>query len=149
MLSRFSFYDLKIVLFKISDFFYLKTFVASVFMALSWAFNGKTEILIVIYSLVVIDTLTALWAVLRNDGWRGLSSRKSFRGAGKFIVYLVFLYVTRMIDKTLPIAIASPIMDAFLVMTEAVSILENFEKLGYPAPVLLINKLKAMLEKKS
>lgn len=148
-MDRFSYADLKFILFKISDFFYLKTFVASVFVALSWAFNGKTEILIVIYSLVVIDTITALWAVLKNQGWRGLSSRKSFRGAEKFIVYLVFLYVTRMIDKTLPLTLASPVMDAFLVVTEAVSILENFNKLGYPAPVLLINRLKAIIEKKS
>ena len=37
-------------------------------------------------------------------------------------------------------------MDAFLVTTEAVSILENFAKMGYPTPTLLINKLKALFK---
>jgi toxin secretion/phage lysis holin len=134
---------------KILDHWQLKLIVAYIFTGISWAFDGKVEILYVVYSLIAIDTFTGVWAVIRLDGIKGISSKAFFRSPKKFLVYLIMMYVSRMVDRGLPVHIASPIMDAFLVTTEGVSILENFAKLGYPVPVFLISKLKALYEKKS
>ena len=58
------------------------------------------------------------------------------------------LATARLVDKQLPVHIASPIIDAFLSTTEAVSIFENLAKLGFPVPIILINKLKVFYENK-
>lgn len=145
MLERFSLFDIKEVILKIIDFIDLKVFVSNVFIFMSWIFKDQTEILGIVYSLIALDTFLGVLSALKLGGIKELSSKKFFRGAGKFFVYLLFLYVSRMIDRTMPLPIASPIMDAFLVTTEAISIFENLKKLGYEAPALLIEKLKSII----
>jgi phage-related holin len=39
-------------------------------------------------------------------------------------------------------------MDSFLVLTEAISILENISKLGFPVPTTLVKLLKTYYDKK-
>jgi len=133
---------------KFFDYVEIKALIAHFFLLLSWAFDGKVEIIYTIYSLIALDTITGVWAVVRAEGLAGFSSRKFFRSPMKFVVYLTFLYISRAVDKGLPVNLAAPIMDAFLVTTEAVSILENFAKLGYPVPTFLMEKLKTYFGKK-
>lgn len=141
--------NMKSILTKLFSQIEIKLILAQIFMFLSWSFDGKVQIIYTVYSLIAIDTVTGLWAVIKLEGLSGVSSRKFFRAPAKFTVYLVFLYVSRMVDRGLPLNLAAPIMDAFLVTTEAVSILENFAKLGYPVPTFLITKLKEIYQKKS
>lgn len=141
-------HSLKTIFSKLFSQIEIKLVLAQIFLFLSWSFDGKVQIIITVYSLIAIDTFTAVYVVLRLQGLSGISSRKFFRSPSKFVVYLIFLYVSRMVDRSLPISVAGPIMDAFLVTTEAVSILENFAKLNYPVPTFLITKLKAIYEKK-
>lgn len=140
---------MKEILRRLFDYVEVKLLLAHFFVFLSWSFDGKTQIIYTVYSLIALDTVTGIWAVFRIEGVKGLSSRKFFRAPMKFVVYLTFLYVSRAVDKGLPVNLAAPIMDAFLVTTEAVSILENFSKLGYPVPTFLISKLKSYFEKKA
>jgi len=58
------------------------------------------------------------------------------------------LIVGRLVDKTYQVAWVSAIIDGFIATTEAISILENISKLGYPVPLFLVTKLKAFYEKK-
>jgi len=133
------------ILSKLLQYPYVKVIIAEVFIFLSWTFDGGTHILAVVYTLILIDTVTGIIIAAKN---KEISSKGFFRSPKKCLVYFTMLIVSRLVDKSLPLKIASPIMDAFLVTTEAVSILENLSKLGYPVPTFLVNKLKTFYEQK-
>lgn len=122
----------------------LKMVVAAFFTYLANQFDGKVEIVWTIFALIIIDTLTGTWIAFKNNE---ISSRGFGRSPRKLFAYLTMLLVSRYVDQHLPVKIASPVMDAFLVTTEAVSILENFAKLGYPVPMFLVKRLKNFYEK--
>lgn len=124
----------------------LKFILGLIMVALSWGFNGEYEALIAIAVLASLDFITGNYAAIITGQW---DSRSSVRGMGKFFRYLIYMYVARMVDKTFPVHIFSPMMDTYIAVTEAGSILENFHKLGYPVPVSILNKLKTFHEKKS
>lgn len=136
-------------LLKLSEDIHLKAALAYVMVLLSWAFNGETQMLMAVGSLIFIDTLTGVITVLSLQGLAGYKSREFSRVMGKVFRYLIFMYVARVVDKGLPIHIFSPIMDTFIVTTEATSILENFAKLGYPVPTYFLDKLKKLTQKKA
>lgn len=142
--GRLSLESIKDVLIKLQDQAPLKMFVGIILTMLSWVFKGDVEIVIVIYTLIFFDTFTGVWIALNNHS---VSSRGFFRSPVKCMVYFMMIIISRLVDKTLPITIASPVMDAFLVTTEAVSILENLSKLGFPVPTFLIKRLKTFYEK--
>jgi len=112
---------------------------------LSWIFEGDHTILISIYSLILVDTFTGVWLAAKN---KELSSRGFYRTVVKCFVYFIMIAVGRVVDKHTPIAFAAPIMDSFLVMTEAFSIFENFSKLNFPVPTKLLKLLKIYYDKK-
>lgn len=136
------------VILKIADYAHAKVLVAYVFIFMSWAFNGEYEILAIVYSLIFLDCLTGVWAVLKLEGLKGFKSRQFFRSPLKFVIYLLLMYVARMVDKSVPFPFAGALMDGFLVTTEAVSILENVAKLDFPIPVALLAKFKSIFPKK-
>lgn len=135
-------YDIKKIFFEYPE---LKAVLGMAAISVSWTFNGEFEALIAIYSLVLIDFVTGTYFSLVNKTW---SSRRSISGVGKFGRYLIYMLVARLVDKVVPLPFASPLMDTYIVITEAGSILENFEKLGYPVPTMLLNKLKSFYDKK-
>ncbi len=136
---------MKEIIFKIIGFSNLKWLMSFIFLLFSWIFNGSAEILATIYILILLDTITGLRiASIKKE----VSSHKFFRVATKCLVYFIMLIIGRLVDKHVPIKFAAPIMDSFLVITESISILENFSKLGYPVPTMLVNKLKSYYEKK-
>ena len=136
---------MKSILEKLVSHPYLKLIVAEIFMFWSWCFEGKTQIVFAVYLLILIDTVTGVIYAVRT---KNVNSRDFSRSPMKCLIYFIMLLVSRIVDRTLPIPLASPIMDAFLVTTESVSILENFSKLGYPVPTFLVNKLKPFYETK-
>lgn len=136
------YYDLKRIFFENPE---LKAIMAGLMIALSWSFNGEYQALIAIYTLVVFDFCTGTYCAVVNGVW---SSRRSLAGIGKFFRYLVYMMIARMIDKVVPLPFASPLMDTYIVVTEAGSILENFSKIGYAVPTLLLSKLKHFYDKK-
>lgn len=124
----------------------LKIFIGSLAAFLSWGFNGEYEALLAIGILVVMDIGTGTWCSIKEGQW---SSRKSLNGLGKVFRYLSYMLLARMLDKVVPLKIWAPLMDTFVAITEAGSILENFYKLGYPVPTMIVNKLKTFNDKKS
>lgn len=124
----------------------IKTVIGILMVFISWSFNGEYQALMAISALLVTDFLTGTHYALRSGTW---SSRRSLSGVAKFARYLTYMMVARMVDKVVPLPFASPLMDTYIVITEAGSILENFSKLGHPVPTILINKLKTFYEKKS
>jgi toxin secretion/phage lysis holin len=135
----------KHVVSQLFDHFSIKGIISLIFLLVSWVFDGKVESLAIIYLLIFIDTFTGLQVAIQQ---KNISSNKFYRVVTKCAAYFTMMMVSRLVDKTLPLAFASPIMDSFLVTTEAFSILENFSKLGYPVPTILVNKLKSYYEKK-
>lgn len=136
---------LKHILFQLVENFHIKGLFSLIFLILSWIFEGKVEILAIIYILIFIDTFTGLQVAMRQ---KVVSSNKFYRVVTKCAAYFTMMMVSRLVDKTIPLPFAAPIMDSFLVTTEAFSILENFDKLGFPVPTILVNKLKSYYEKK-
>lgn len=136
---------LRNVVLKLADHLGIKIFVAYIFLALSWTFDGKVEVIFALLTLFIIDAITGTLVALKQ---KSFSSRGVFRTPVKFFVYFLMLIVSRMADKALPVPVLSPVMDSFLVITESVSILENIYKLGFPVPLFLVTKLKAYYDKK-
>lgn len=129
----------------IINFFPIKAILSLIGLSLSWIFNGDVEILKTIYILIGIDTFLGIWYAGKC---RELSSRGFYRVAVKCTIYFLMIIVGRLVDKHAPIGFAAPIMDSFLVGTEAFSILENISKLGFPVPQKLIKLMKVSYEKK-
>ena len=125
---------------KVFDAPFFKFFFAMIALLMSKVFNGEVQILIGLYTLILLDSITAIiYAAKEGD----ICSRGIFRTAVKCVVYFSMLVVARIVDQNVPIQFASPIMDSFLVITEAVSVLENFGKLGYKVPTSLLNTLRS------
>lgn len=140
---------------KMGEFFHLKLLFGLLFTFLSWSFDGSIEILITIFTLLLIDTITGTGIALHNKylNWKGefkgkpeeiFSSRGIYRGPAKLIAYCLMILVSRLADKHVPLHFFSPMMDTFLVSTEAYSILENFAKMGFSVPTVVVSKLKAL-----
>lgn len=151
--SHFDINQLQHVFERVGEFFHLKLLFALLFTFLSWSFDGSFEIMVTIFTLIIIDTTIGTGIAIHNKylNKKGLftgnpkdifSSRGIYRGPTKVLVYFLMILVSRLVDKHITPGIASPIMDAFLVSTEGYSILENFAKMGFSVPTTLIGKLK-------
>lgn len=123
-----------------------KLILAPMMIALSWVFNAEYEALIAIFALRGIDFFTGTYWALKNKCWCSTASTK---GAIKSGMYLILIIASRLADKILPVKFASPMMDTWIVVTELGSILENVYKLGYPVPILLLDKLKKFQDKQN
>lgn len=138
---------------KLGEFFHAKVLFGYIFVFLSWILDGSYEICVTILILIIVDNITGIGLALRNK-WlqhKGLykgppeavfNSRGLYRGPLKVTVYFIFILVSRLVDKHIPLPFAAPMIDAFIVTTEAYSIFENFSKMGFAAPTVLIDKLK-------
>lgn len=123
----------------------IKSIFAFFLLGFSWVFDGGKEILYTIYLLILLDTILGCWLALRKNE---INSRGFYTVTIKCFIYFIMIVVSRLVDKHLPIQMAAPIMDSFLVGTEAISILENIGALGFAVPTALLKKLKNFNEKK-
>ncbi len=128
----------------------LVKFVTSMIMAgfmngWDWLFGHKIEMVSAVLCLIMLDTITGVWKASKAGQ---LSSRGFFRFAAKLLVYMLLLTTASLVDKNIPIAFALSMMATFLALTEAISILENVAKLGFPVPHRMISILKQFSEEK-
>lgn len=129
---------------KVFDGLPFKAVFASFMVPISWVFQQETTILISVYTLLALDTLTGIMCAIKGEG---LESSKLSRILWKCLIYFIMLVVGRIVDKHLPIGMAAPIMDAFIVATEGLSILENISLLGFPVPTSIVKMLKKYRDK--
>lgn len=140
-------YDFKMTIDRITEHLYIKIFFSYIIILLTWAFDNNFNTAYAVLSFVVIDTITGVWAMLKNHGIAGYQSRQFIRVGSKLLRYMVFMYVARVIDKSLDLTLFAKAMDAFIFITEGSSILENMAKLGQPVPTFILNKLKTLNQK--
>lgn len=100
---------------------------------------GNGDVLIPVFVLVILDLITGL---LKATKLKDLNSPGARRGAMKFAVYLILIAMANVIDREFPGQYASTIMKSFLMVTEAISIMENIGAMGWPVPTKLLKYLK-------
>lgn len=94
-----------------------------------------------LFILMWIDFVTGLSSAYFSK--EVVTSKAAFRTPVKFLVYTLMIITGAVLEKTMGIDIlADETIITFLAVTEAISILENFGKLGFKTPNKLLNKLK-------
>lgn len=157
--TQFEIQQLKHIFDKMGEFFHLKFVFSYFFIFISWVIDGSYEIMVTIFVLLIIDTATGMGLAIRNSirKHRGtftgkdselFNSRGIYRGPLKMTVYFMFIVVSRLVDKHIPVPFAAPMIDCFLVTTESYSIFENFSRMGFSAPTSFIEKLKVLTSNK-
>lgn len=104
-------------------------------------FKAHQEALLTVFILIILDTVTGLIKAAKN---KEVASRGFFRVTVKVLIYAILMAVASLVDKTLPIAMAMPIMYTFLAVTEGISILENISASGFPVPTKIVDMLKSV-----
>jgi len=130
---------------KVHEFFHIKFISGLILSGLCWAFDYDFGILIVMFTLIMIDTITGVWYAIKT---KTVKSRGFYRVAIKMTMYFIMLLVASIVDKFIPLNIAFKMLQSFLVITEAISIFENIGKLGFPVPTVLLSKLADFKDKK-
>lgn len=117
----------------------LKTVLALLCLSFQWVFGLQYEGLMVVGSLILIDTMSGFMKSYKNHE---VCSRDFFRVLIKCFVYFILMATSHLVDKALPLEFAAKTTEAFLAITEAISIMENFGALGFLVPSHLIKRLK-------
>ena len=142
-MDQVSFSTIKCILEKIFSLDWLKAISSASMVMYSFLFN-EPKILIAVYVLIAIDTATGFAKAIKE---KSVSSGAFFRVAMKCLIYFILIATGRLVDMCVPIPFASPIMESFLVITEALSIMENISQLGFPVPLKLVKVLKIFQDK--
>lgn len=120
----------------------IKAFVALLAGVYNWLFGIHTEAIIVLISLVILDTITGMMKAIKC--YDGISSKGFFRLCVKFSVYAIMVANCSLLDKALPITFAASTMFSFLSVTEGISIMENLSSMGFPIPSKITKMLYTM-----
>ncbi len=119
---------------------YVKLFMSwcvGVFFMFYAEHGNLINIVLIVYFL---DLFLGTFNALRRGNFQG---KKFFKGATKLLVYMVFLFISMSLDVVLHTgAIIVSMMFAFIVLTDASSILSNLELLGYKTPIFLKKYIK-------
>ena len=102
---------------------------------------------IALIMIVSIDLITAMMAEYKTGG--RIESRKALKSTTKLVVYGLFLSAIHLTEMIVP---GTTFLDeaalSFLALTEAISVMENIGRMGYPIPLKLLNKLQDIKETK-
>lgn len=102
-------------------------------------FNAGLAIIV----LVSIDLVTALMAEYKQG--LPIESRKALKSTTKLVVYGLFLSAIHLTEVILP---GTTFLDeaalSFLAITEAISVMENIGRMGYPIPLKILNRLNEL-----
>lgn len=120
----------------------VKTFFALVAGAASYLIGPENSASVTaLMVLVAFDFVSAIMACYRTGD--PIESRRAMKTAAKIAVYGMFVSAAHLTEG---IVAGSTMMDdmavSFLAITELISIMENFGKMGYTMPQKILNKLK-------
>lgn len=127
---------------QITKYHWLKASLSILACGYVWLFNNP-KILIAVYILIIFDTVTGTFKAVKK---KDISSTAFFRVLIKCLIYFILIITGRLVDKVVPVGFASSIIESFLVVTEALSIIENLSWLGFPVPIQLVRILKQFSE---
>ena len=127
------------VIHSVGQFPVQKTILATFFCTYSHAMGGG-EVFIPVFMLVLFDAITGVMKSVRNGTFSWSQGFK--RSAQKFTVYVIMILASGVLDVEFPGNYAITTMKTFLMVTEAISILENIGQMGWPVPLKLLEMLK-------
>jgi phage-related holin len=130
----------------------LKAVAAALGGALGYIFptSAVLETATIAAILIVVDTITGLWASLVTG--KPIESRKASRMLTKLVGYCIAVATVSLTVRSLPslghwqVGACTGIL-AIVIATEAVSIIENLERIGVKLPRKLVKALKGELKR--
>lgn len=129
----------KNVIHSVGEFPLQKTIIATFLCTYSHVM-GDGKIFIPVFLLVFMDAVVGVMKALKN---KTFSWSQGFKRSGqKFTVYVIMLLASGILDVEFPGNYATTTMKTFLMVTEAISILENIGDMGWPVPIKLLDFLK-------
>lgn len=139
--------QIKHICLNVISFSWLKTIISFIGIGFAWVFDdtrGHVPALIVMI-LITLDSISGMACAIKSG--EGLSSRKSKRIAWKLIVYGLAMLTGRLVDKVLPTPMFAVVIETFLALTEAQSIIENLGCAGMPIPSKLMKLFSVLKDK--
>lgn len=115
---------------------------AIIYSTLTYLFNPlHTAGLVALFILIIADMFTGTAAAYKTG--EAIESKKAFRTAMKIVVYFSMVALAHITQYAVPfLDFIDTTVLAFLALTELISNLENFGRLGYAIPLRLLNKLE-------
>lgn len=112
--------------------------------ALFWVLGPLGDAHYALIGLVVLDTLTGVWAALREGRLR--SAVMKVKGLSKLFLYFGALLLAGLVDRALSLG-ATSLTLGLLVATEALSVVENLRRIN--PKLSLWERLEGVLRKRS
>jgi len=134
----------KVIITQITNNYWIKAIFSVIGCGYVWLFDNP-KILIAVYLLIILDTTSGFFKAVKK---KDVSSTAFFRVLIKCLIYIILILTGRLVDKVVPVGFASSIIESFLVVTEALSIIENLNYLGFPVPIQLVKILKQFSDTK-
>lgn len=123
----------------------LKSTISFLLVCYSWVFGIDNDGAISVLLLIIIDTLTGFIRSYKN---KDLNSYDFYKFAYKIFTYFILVVTAKLVDKVVLGSFACLIVETFLAVTEALSIIENLSQLGVPIPKILVERLKYLRDRK-
>ncbi|SKA80089.1 toxin secretion/phage lysis holin [Caloramator quimbayensis] len=127
---------------KVFEMWQIKLIVGSFIMI----FSPFKVSIIVLFILIIIDTITACSYAIKI---RKFTSRRFQRAVKKIAVYFTTVFVVRLLEIGIETIIQTNMVTrlilSFLILTEAISILENLTLLGLPIPPKILKLILGSL----
>lgn len=132
------------ILKKITADFWLKAFGACSLGIFSFFFDSLNfHAMLALFFLIVVDFFFGITSAYKAG--EEIQSRKVLRTAFKFVVYFSLVSAGHLAETaTYNIIPIDEGIIATLAITELISILESFAKMGYKTPLRLLNRLKEL-----
>ena len=102
------------------------------------------DLLLVMLTLIILDWITGIGAAIKNG--QPVQSLKIWKTAVKIMVYLSLIITAQLCGARLGLNDVDKLLIAFYIATEAYSIIENADKMGFPVPALFKAAIKGKLE---
>ena len=134
------------------DIIKLKIPLAAVSGLIAAWFGRVWELIFLVFAAILLDYVTGLLAGRANEG---INSRRAAKGMYKKTGFILLMILGFLLDTSFNYFIATGfsvkmpfelpiglIISAWIVVTEAISICENLERLGVPIPAPLLKSLR-------
>lgn len=133
---------------KFGDYVLIKIVATIIYSIYVFSFDHtQASGLLALLILIVIDFVSAISNAYKNN--TPIRSAKVFTTAVKILIYYTLIACGHLVEKAVPLfSVTDETILAFLAVTELISILENFGKMGYAIPKKLLRQLEEFRDNK-